>query len=108
MRRQPDKLSLIFPLGCLAALVEGYDLQSAGLTAPKFAPVFHLDPAHLSWVFTANSIGLFIGAVSCGRLADSVGRRVVLIASMLVFGMFSLATAASPDSTTLIVMRFLT
>ena len=108
MRRQPARLSLIFPLGCLAALVEGYDLQSAGLTAPKFAPIFHLDAAHLSWVFTANTIGLFIGAVIGGRLADSIGRRGILIASMLVFGVFSVATAVSPDSEALIAMRFLT
>lgn len=107
-RRQPDKLSLIFPLGCLAALTEGYDLQSAGLAAPKFAPAFQLDPAHLSWVFTANTIGLFIGAVAGGRIADHAGRRVVLIASMFLFGVFSVATAVSPDSQTLILMRFLT
>ncbi len=108
MRRQPDRLALIFPLGCLAALTEGYDLQSAGLTAPKFAPLFHLDPAQLSWVFTANTIGLFIGAVIGGRVADTIGRRWVLIASMALFGVFSLATAVSPDSHILIIMRFLT
>ena len=108
MRKKPEKLSLIFPLGCLAALAEGYDLQSAGLAAPKFAPLFHLDPAHLSWVFTANTIGLFVGAVAGGRIADHTGRRVVLIASMFLFGVFSVATAVSPDSQTLILMRFLT
>lgn len=107
-RRKPDRLGLIFPLGCLAALCEGYDLQSAGLTAPKFAPLFHLDPAHLSWVFTANTIGLFVGAVSGGRIADTAGRRIVLIASMALFGVFSIATALSPDSQSLILMRFLT
>ena len=107
-RQKPDRLGLIFPLGCLAALCEGYDLQSAGLTAPKFAPLFHLDPAHLSWVFTANTIGLFIGAVAGGRIADTFGRRIVLIASMALFGVFSLATALSVDSQTLVVMRFLT
>jgi AAHS family 3-hydroxyphenylpropionic acid transporter len=107
-RRQPDRLGLIFPLGCLAAIVEGYDLQSAGLTAPKFAPLFHLDPAHLSWVFTANTLGLFIGAIIGGRIADRIGRRIVLIASMLVFGVFSIATAVSPDAQILIAMRFLT
>ncbi len=107
-RRQPEPLGLIFPLGCLAALVEGYDLQSAGLTAPKFAPLFHLDPAHLSWVFTANTLGLFAGAVAGGRISDHTGRRVVLIASMILFGVFSAATAVSPDASILTAMRFLT
>jgi AAHS family 3-hydroxyphenylpropionic acid transporter len=107
-RRKPDKFGLIFPLGCLAALAEGYDLQAAGLTAPKFAPLFHLDPVHLSWVFTANTLGLFIGAVAGGRLADHIGRRRVLIASMILFGVFSIATAVSPDGSALVAMRFLT
>ncbi len=99
---------LAFFLCCLAALAEGYDLQSAGLTAPKFAPLFHLDPAHLNWIFTANTFGLLLGAIIGGRMADSVGRRWILIASMALFGLFSVATALSPDSATLIAMRFLT
>ncbi len=105
---KPVPSNLVFALCFLAALTEGYDLQSAGLTAPKFAPLFHLDPAHLSWVFSANTFGLFLGAIIGGRLADSVGRRGVLIASMITFGVFSIATALVHDSNALIAMRFLT
>ena len=99
---------LVFFLCFLAAIAEGYDLQSAGLTAPKFAPLFHLDPAILSWVFTANTLGLFLGAVAGGGLADRIGRRRVLIIAMLLFAVFSIVTALSPDTPELIGMRFLT
>lgn len=102
------KPGVTFALCFLAALAEGYDLQCAGLTAPKFAPVFHLDPAHLSWVFTANTIGLFLGAIAGGRIADGIGRRWLLTGSMAVFGLFSIASAMAPDSPALILMRFLT
>lgn len=105
---KPGSANLVFGLCFLAALAEGYDLQSAGLTAPKFAPVFHLDAASLSWVFSANTLGLFLGAIVGGRLADSIGRRGLLIASMITFGLFSIATALVTDSHGLIAMRFLT
>lgn len=100
--------SLVFFLCFVAGLCEGYDLQSAGIAAPKFAPVFHLDPAHLGWVFSASTFGLFIGALIGGRLADRIGRRAVLITSMLVFGLFSTGTAMVTDVNSLLLMRFLT
>lgn len=92
----------------VAAMVEGFDLQSAGVTAPRFSAVFHFDPGVLSWVFSANTFGLFLGAIIGGRLADRIGRRRVLIGSLAVFGVFSLATALSYDGGLFIAMRFLT
>jgi AAHS family 3-hydroxyphenylpropionic acid transporter len=99
---------LVFALCFIAGLCEGYDLQSVGIAAPKFAPVFHLDPAHLGWVFSASTFGLFIGALVGGRMADRIGRRGVLIASMLIFGLFSIGTALVSDTNSLLLMRFLT
>ncbi len=108
MTQRPSPPALVFFLCFIAGLCEGYDLQSAGIAAPKFAPVFHLDPAHLGWVFSASTFGLFIGALVGGRLADRIGRRGVLIASMLVFGLFSIGTALVPDVNSLLLIRFLT
>jgi MFS transporter, AAHS family, 3-hydroxyphenylpropionic acid transporter len=97
-----------FALCFLASLVEGFDIQSAGVVAPKFAPVFELTPAQLGWVFSSNTFGLFLGAALGGSVSDRFGRRTVLITSMLVFGIFSLGTALAPTTETLIAMRFLT
>ncbi len=106
VRKTPT--GLVFALCFVAGLCEGYDLQSAGITAPKFAPVFHLLPTQLGWVFSASTFGLFIGALIGGRLADRVGRRGVLIASMVTFGLFSIGTALVADTNNLLLMRFLT
>jgi AAHS family 3-hydroxyphenylpropionic acid transporter len=79
---------------------EGFDIQSMGLAAPRLGPALHLAPAQLGPVFSASIVGLLIGAVLFGALADRVGRKPVLIASVAVFGLFSLATAfarAYPD-----------
>jgi AAHS family 3-hydroxyphenylpropionic acid transporter len=89
-------------------MCEGFDLQAAGLAAPKFSKIFELTAGQLGWVFSANSIGLFIGAAFGGFLADRSGRRLILIASMLTFGFFSLATALAPNPQILVLMRLLT
>lgn len=96
-----------FLLCFLAGMCEGYDLLVAGIAAPKFAPFFELEPSRLGAVFAATTFGLFIGALCGGRLADRLGRKRVLVASLLVFGAFSIATALVNDVAMLLAMRFL-
>lgn len=88
-----------------AALCEGFDIQSMGLAAPRLAPALQLTPAQLGPVFSISIVGLLIGAILIGRLADRVGRRWTLIASLAVFGGFSLATAWAWDYQSLLIIR---
>jgi len=108
MTSRPEASRRVFALCFLAGLCEGYDMLVAGVTAPKFAPVFGLTPEQLGWVFSASTFGLFIGALIGGRLADHIGRRAVVIGSLVLLGLFSIATALVSDLTALLAMRFLT
>jgi MFS transporter, AAHS family, 3-hydroxyphenylpropionic acid transporter len=92
----------------MAAILEGFDLQSAGVAGPGLRAAFGLDPSQLGLVFSASILGLLPGAMIGGRLADLYGRKQVLIGSMLLFGFFSIATALSWDYQTLLLARFLT
>src|SRR5271166_4567876 len=76
-----------------AALVEGFDNQSMGVVAPRVIAEFGLSPAWAGVVFSSATFGLFLGAALGGRIADYFGRKRALIASLLLFGFFSLATA---------------
>lgn len=98
----------VFALCFLAGMCEGYDLLVAGITAPRFAPAFGLGPQQIGWVFGAAGIGLLIGALIGGRMADLVGRRPVLVISLLVMGVFSIASPLVSDLPSLLAMRFLT
>ena len=91
-----------------AALFEGFDNQSMGVAAPKLIPAFGLSPVATSWVFSAATFGLFIGAIVGGRLSDLIGRRQVLIGSMLIMGICSLWTATAGNLEVLILARFMT
>lgn len=98
----------VFALCFAAGMCEGYDLLVAGITAPRFAPVFGLGPQQIGWVFGAAGMGLLAGALIGGRMADLAGRRPVLVASLLVMGVFSIASALVSDFPSLLAMRFLT
>ena len=98
----------VFALCFAAGLCEGYDMMVAGVAAPRFAPVLGLGAQQIGWVFSAAGIGLLLGALAGGRMADFVGRRPVLIASLHVMGLFSIASALVNDLPSLLAMRFLT
>ena len=91
-----------------AALFEGFDNQSMGVAAPRLTAEFALTAGEKGVVFSAAAIGLAIGAIVGGRVADVVGRKQTLIASMLLFGMFSLLTAHATSATTFFLARLLT
>jgi MFS transporter, AAHS family, 3-hydroxyphenylpropionic acid transporter len=94
---------------CLAiALLEGLDLQSAGVAGPRMAKEFSLAVAQMGWAFSAGAIGLLPGAALGGRLADRFGRKRVLMASVALFGLFSLATTRVWSFDSLLVARLMT
>lgn len=89
----------------LAALAEGYDVQSMGVAAPHMAPALGLSRDQLGPVFSASILGLLVGAALIGRLADRVGRKWTLIGSLAMYGVFSAATASAHGLDGLLVIR---
>jgi MFS transporter, AAHS family, 3-hydroxyphenylpropionic acid transporter len=100
--------TVTFVLCILAALADGYDLQATGITAIHFGRELQLSTQALSWIFAANSLGLFVGASFGGWLADRLGRRPVMIISMFTFGFFSILTALVTTGAFLAEIRLLT
>jgi AAHS family 3-hydroxyphenylpropionic acid transporter len=92
----------------LASIAEGIDLQAAGVSAVGIARELQMAPEQLGAFFSASTLGLLFGALLGGRLADSVGRKTVLVASVAMFGLASLITGLSWDAQSLVVSRLLT
>jgi AAHS family 3-hydroxyphenylpropionic acid transporter len=91
----------------LAALLEGADIVSMGLAAPKVARQFHLGPAGMSYILTAAIVGLMLGAALGGGLGDRVGRKRVLLGSFVLLAVFSLATVLAKDTLGFVAIRLL-
>ena len=93
---------------CALALFEGFDLQAAGVAAPRLAPDLGLGPDALGWFFSVSTFGLMLGAAVGGRLSDRYGRKPVLVVSVALFGMLSILTGLAHTQEQLLVARFLT
>jgi AAHS family 3-hydroxyphenylpropionic acid transporter len=104
----PLNMTRTIGLCFLVALMEGLDLQASGIAAQGMAAAFELDKLHMSWVFSAGIFGLLPGAFVGGWLADRIGRKRVLMASVALFGVFSLVTAQAWDFNSLLIARCLT
>jgi AAHS family 4-hydroxybenzoate transporter-like MFS transporter len=92
----------------LVAILDGFDTQAIAFVAPLIARTWSLDVSALGPIFGAGLLGLTIGALAFGPVADRLGRRRVILVSTAVFGLFSLLTVAAHDFTTLFTCRLLT
>ncbi|MCB2256043.1 3-(3-hydroxy-phenyl)propionate transporter MhpT [Pseudomonas chlororaphis] len=100
--------ALTVALCFIVALIEGFDLQAAGTAAAGLRQSFALDPKMLGWVFSAGIVGLLPGAFFGGWIADRIGRKKILVAAVLLFGLFSLSTAYVDSLQGLLLARFMT
>jgi AAHS family 4-hydroxybenzoate transporter-like MFS transporter len=98
----------LFALCALCLIMDGFDVQVIGFVAPEIAREFGVASASLGPVFAAGNLGVLIGALVFTMLADTIGRRPVLIGSTYFFAAMMLVTARATSVQELIVLRFIT
>jgi AAHS family 4-hydroxybenzoate transporter-like MFS transporter len=99
---------LILTLCFLIVLLDGFDTAIIGYIAPALREEWQLLPAQLSPAFGAGLLGLLIGSLLFGPVADAIGRKRVLLVSILIFGGGTLASAYTHSIESLILLRFIT
>jgi AAHS family 4-hydroxybenzoate transporter-like MFS transporter len=82
----------ILALVMLALIIDGLDIQLLALVSPLILAQWGIDKASFGPALSAALIGMALGASIGGLLGDRFGRKRLLIAAMLSFG---LATAAA-------------
>lgn len=95
-------------LCALIAFLDGMDTQSIGIAAPFIVAGLHLPRAMLGMVFSAAILGAMIGAFAMGAAGDRFGRKRILMASVLVFGLGTVATSMATSYEVLLAIRFVT
>jgi MFS transporter, AAHS family, 4-hydroxybenzoate transporter len=98
--------ALIVTLLILTMLVDGYDIFLVGIILPALSADLGIAPADLTVVFVAQQFGLLLGNFVVGPVADRYGRRVTLLACLVVFGSLTLVTIMATTVTQLLVLRF--
>lgn len=90
------------------AVVDGFDTQIIAYMAPAISTEWGLARGAFGPVFAAGLLGLALGSMSGGAIADRWGRKRVIVLASLFFGAFSLATAWVGELPQMILLRFLT
>lgn len=73
---------------------------------PAMAQAFATDEKHVQATLAAYFLGLSIGQLAYGPVADRFGRRKPLVFGVALFTLASLACAYAPNLDTLIIARF--
>ena len=108
MEKSDNKHAIVTVAICfLIAVIEGLDIQAAGIAAAGIREYFGLDSSQLGVFFSAGILGLLPGALIGGRFADRIGRKKVLIWSTAVFAVFTLCTVWVNSFNSLLAVRFL-
>ena len=92
----------------LVQICDGYDINSVAWAVPSLIRTWHLPPAMFTMAFLWSSIGILVGALSAGPIGDRFGRRPLLLASLIIFGLASLLSAWAGSLGMLSVWRFFT
>jgi len=92
----------------LIVMVDGFDVAAAGYVAPVLRRQWTLGASQLGVLFGAGLLGVTLGSFLWGPVADAIGRKRVIVGSLLIFGIASLASSASPNLNVLIALRLLT
>lgn len=97
---------LILAISLLTAMFDGYDTQGIAYVAPVIAQDLGMNVAQLGPIFGAELVGLMLGAIFFGMLADKIGRKQAIMWSVLVFGIFSILTPMGHTFQSLMILRF--
>ncbi len=102
-----DYHKLIFAIVATAFFFDSLDLGTMSFVLGSIRREFGLDAAGAGLVASASFVGMAVGAVAAGLLADRFGRRPVFQWSVLLWGAGSWLCSTAPNAQMLIVWRVL-
>lgn len=97
----------VFIIGGLGFMFDAWDVLLNAFLFPLLAKDWSLSISQLGWLGTTNLIGMAIGAILLGGLADIIGRKKVFTYCLLFFAIMSVLSAAAPNYEIFMLLRFL-
>jgi AAHS family 4-hydroxybenzoate transporter-like MFS transporter len=92
----------------LIQMCDGYDVGSIGWSVPSLTHAWQVAPSAFALAFLWSNVGVMAGALLAGPIGDRFGRKPLLLISLALFGVASLASAFSPSLGFLAGTRFFT
>lgn len=99
---------LVAALCGLVVFIDGFDAQVMGPVGPVLMQKLHITKTTFGSVASSGNIGMMIGALLFGPIADRFGRKPILVACALTFGIGSLLTSTATSVGQLVALRIFT
>jgi benzoate transport len=88
--------------------MDGFDVLSISFASPGIAKDWGLDKATLGWVLSMELVGMALGSVLLGGVADKIGRRPTILGCLLAMTVGMFGASLADGVSTLLVWRLLT
>lgn len=92
----------------LISMIDGFDVLAVAFTGPSIAAEWSLTPAQLGLVFSAGLAGMVLGSIFISPLADSLGRRRIVLGCLVILTLGMAATALAQNLEQLLALRVFT
>lgn len=91
----------------LVTAVGLFGFQAVSPALPGMRDALDISTQNIGWVMTAYALPAFIFVPLAGLWADRYGKKVVLIASLMIYGVAGGLIVHAPDPTSVFVLRFI-
>src|SRR5258706_4718077 len=92
---------------CLNAM-DGFDVLSISFASPGIAKDWGVDKATLGWILSTELVGMGLGSVLLGGVADKIGRRPTILGCLLAMNVGMFGASLADGVPTLLLWRLLT
>jgi MFS transporter, putative metabolite:H+ symporter len=109
MRRIPTTWHtwIIVLLASGSLVVEALDIGSLGIILPIIRKTMALTPSEVGMLAASSALGIVIGMIPAGGLADRFGRKNLLLGGTIWFAGMTILAAFSPNFAVLLALRAL-
>jgi AAHS family 4-hydroxybenzoate transporter-like MFS transporter len=105
-RRFSPLQKMMYVLAALAMILDGFDGQLIGFAIPSIMKEWGVTREAFSTAVASGLFGMAIGSVAAGYIADRIGRRLLLVASVFLFGGATVLIGFAPDVGAITAIRF--
>jgi len=99
---------LVVILCACSELIDGFDAINVALVAPVVSKLWHLPPGAFKSVMSIGLLGILLGGLIAGPMADRIGRKSTIIYCSILYGICGLLTTTSASLGALSFWRFMT
>jgi len=94
-------------LSFFVILFDGYDIGAVSFAGPHMLAEWHLPMSNMGLAISAGLWGILVGSPVFGYIGDRWGRKIAIVLSSVVYGVFTLGVVWADSLDSVIYLRFI-